>query len=240
MSINHTRHSRQVRRGRNVTWSHVVPKCVTNFFAPFLMGSSHALPHLVLRRVANSTNFASAPGTWAYVVLKCVTDFLTLRSCIKRYFIDALSHFILEALLMLISHIFFEHAFIILDKKTIIASQCWGIWLWWRRGVDWEILIRKRLSTGQSNRGHIRWHVWRYNLTRHAIQPDTSGSKTIARNAWSTIKPARSCQAVWSEGAETNCYSRSCHFHCWDKFIPNQIGIIILCHQQCVVMCGSS
>ena len=67
VSINHTRHSRQVRRGRNVTWSHVVPKCVTNFFAPFLMGSSHVLPHVVLRRVANSINFASAPGTWAYV-----------------------------------------------------------------------------------------------------------------------------------------------------------------------------
>ena len=107
-----------------------------------------------------------------------------------------------------------------LIKKTIIASQCWGIWLWWRRGVDWEILIRKRLSTGQSNRGHIRWHVWRYNLTRHAIQPDTSGSKTIARNAWSTIKPARSCQAVWSQGAETQLLFQELPFSLLGQVYP--------------------
>ena len=116
-------------------------------------------------------------------------------------------------------HIFSLNMHIILDKKTIITSRCCERWLW-RRGFDWEILIRKRLSTGQSNRGHIRWHVWRYNLTRHAIQLDTSGSKTIARNAWSTIKPARSCQAVWSQGAETQLLFQELPFSLLGQVYP--------------------
>ena len=113
---------------------------------------------------------------------------------------------------------------------------------------DREILIGERSGIGQSNQGQIWWHIWRYNLTRHAIQLDTSEPKTMVRNVGSTIKPAPpSClQPIKQSGhkqPKSNCYSIStscCHFHCCDKFIPNQIRIIILCHQQHVVMCGSS
>ena len=165
MSINHTRHSRQVRRGRNVTWSHVVPKCVTNFFAPFLMGSSHVLPHVVLRRVANSTNFASAPGTWAYVVLKCVTDFLTLRSCIKRSFLDASSHFILEALL--ISHIFYMH--IILDKNYNYLLMLW------------KMIMTKRVWLENSHQKEVEHRTKQsrtHPMTRLTIQFDKTRDTT--------------------------------------------------------------
>ena len=135
------------------------------------MGSSHVLPHLVLRRVANSTNFASAPGTWAYVVLKCVTDFLTLRSCIKRWFLDASSHFILEALLMLISHIFFEHTFIILDKKNY---NCLSM-------LRNMIMMKKRGWLGNSHQKEVEHRTKQsrtHPMTRLTIQFDKTRDTT--------------------------------------------------------------
>ena len=104
------------------------------------------------------------------------------------------------------------------------------LWIWRGRSY-WEILTGKSWSVGQSNQRHIWWHIWRYNLTRHAIQLDTSESKTMTWNVWFGIKSVLSATTpeVWSQKAKSNCYSVHClPFSLLWQVYPNQIIIVIL------------
>ena len=84
------------------------------------------------------------------------------------------------------------------------------------------------------------WQDTRYNLIHLNRRQWNEMSDPLSNLHPSCLQPIKQSG---HKQPKSNCYSIStscCHFHCCDKFIPNQIRIIILCHQQHVVMCGSS